>query len=238
MCAYDNVQQKRDTERADNMANGKSRSMQIWTKQSQINGKVNIHWAHGEKLVTPKRSRQHIINYFCRRWRLIFRQFFVRSLSLYLCRLLYNLYFCYISTFGRAAALSFLFFCVILYSVFYFLLLLLFVSAVHIQICWTESFSLFDCYFWVHVYGKINDTIKPFLLCTHNAPICYSLFYFILCTFSLLDWMMSTIVWTPWICFWIASLYIVLFLSCSWWAGEIANKYFTSHMKTLMPRTI
>lgn len=54
----------------DNTANDK---MQISTKQRQINGTHThthsqwIYWANRGKLVTPKRSRKQIINYFCRR---------------------------------------------------------------------------------------------------------------------------------------------------------------------------
>lgn len=93
MYACDEVQQKRTVgykSEQESKINAHSHNtanisaMQIWTtKRSQINGththtqSMNVESAVREKLVTPKRSRKQIINYFCRRWRLIFPIFFL-----------------------------------------------------------------------------------------------------------------------------------------------------------------
>lgn len=110
--------------------------------------------------MTPKRSRQQIINYFCRRWRLIFQRIFVCCwLFIALTRLL-ALFFLY----------SFvLFYRHLLYAYCTFFYLSLSLSR-SVGRSLTRSLS-FGRFFWAYVYGKINDMIKPFLLYTHNARL-------------------------------------------------------------------
>lgn len=123
---------------------------------------MNSQW---EKLVTPKRSRQQIINYFCRRWRLIFQRYFCSRCS-------------------RCTELSLSLSCLLSLSSSFYSFVLFYR---HLLYCILKPFSLFGRYFRVYVYGKINDMIKPFLLCTHNAPICYS-FHFMYVSLYKIEW--------------------------------------------------
>lgn len=127
---------------------------------------MNIESAVREKLVTPKRSRKQIINYFCRRWRLIFPIFFALGRC----------------THAHSAAALFA-------SVFYVILYTHSLSLVRrdldTELSWTV-FCLLVCYFRLFFlcmseYGKINDMIKPstivYAQCAYTLISVFILFY-------------------------------------------------------------
>lgn len=182
MYACDEVQQKRTVgykSEQESKINAHSHNtanisaMQIWTtKRSQINGththtqSMNIESAVREKLVTPKRSRKQIINYFWRRWRLIFPIFFALGRCTHA---------------HSAAALFALVFYVILYTHS----LSLVRRDLDTELSWTV-FCLLVCYFRLFFlcmseYGKINDMIKPstivYAQCAYTLISVFILFY-------------------------------------------------------------